>query len=162
MYSIFTPIPIPCTNTWCGYEVPGIILLPVYLYTCSLLRGVTFKVLPFSSYALSPTMLHCWKYFWNTCCGIAFGAIVTFCWMSSMSQNFHSFKADFIFGNSQKSFTAKRGTRLGVPFHWLISGPETSWQLLVRWSIVVVKNVISQSSGHFLYTASCNCFSIST
>jgi len=28
-----------------------------YLYTHSLLRGVTFKVLPLSSYALSPTVL---------------------------------------------------------------------------------------------------------
>jgi len=41
----------------CGYEVAGMILLQAYLYTYSLLRGVTFEVLPFSSYALSPRML---------------------------------------------------------------------------------------------------------
>jgi hypothetical protein len=35
------------------YDVPGMILL----YTYSLLRGVTFEVLPFDSYALSPMML---------------------------------------------------------------------------------------------------------
>jgi hypothetical protein len=41
-----------------GYEVIGIILLQAsYLYTSSLLRGVTFKVLPLSSYVLSPTTL---------------------------------------------------------------------------------------------------------
>jgi hypothetical protein len=30
----------------CGYEVPGIILLQAYLYTYSLLRGVTFNYSP--------------------------------------------------------------------------------------------------------------------
>jgi len=43
------------------YEVwlwsSGMFLLQAYLYTYSLLRGVTFKVLPLSSYALSPMML---------------------------------------------------------------------------------------------------------
>jgi hypothetical protein len=41
----------------CGYEVTGMILLQVYLYTSSLLRGITFKVLPFNSCACSPMML---------------------------------------------------------------------------------------------------------
>jgi hypothetical protein len=43
--------------TWCGFEVAGVILLQSYLYTYSLLRGVTFEALYLSSYALSPTML---------------------------------------------------------------------------------------------------------
>jgi len=51
----------------CGYEVPGTILLQAYLYTYILLRGVTFKVLPLSSYALNPIMLT----LLNSCCGIA-------------------------------------------------------------------------------------------
>jgi hypothetical protein len=38
--------------TRCSHEVPGMILLQSYLFTYSLLRGVTFKVLPMSSYAL--------------------------------------------------------------------------------------------------------------
>jgi hypothetical protein len=41
----------------CGYYVPGKILLQACLCTYSLLRGVTFEVLPLSSYTLSPTML---------------------------------------------------------------------------------------------------------
>jgi hypothetical protein len=41
----------------CGYEVPGMVLLQVYLYTYGLLRRVTFELLILSSYALSPTML---------------------------------------------------------------------------------------------------------
>jgi hypothetical protein len=43
--------------TKCVHEVPGMILLQVYLYTHSLLRGVNFEVLPLGSHALSPTML---------------------------------------------------------------------------------------------------------
>jgi hypothetical protein len=33
------------------------ILLQLYLYAYSLLRGATFEVLPLSNYALNPTML---------------------------------------------------------------------------------------------------------
>jgi len=57
-------------NMRCGYEVPGIILLQSYLYTYSLLRGVTFKILSLSSYTLSPMMLL---------------LLETFFWMSSAS-----------------------------------------------------------------------------
>jgi hypothetical protein len=38
-------------------EVPGMILLQAHLHIYSLLRGVTFEVLPLSSYELSPTIL---------------------------------------------------------------------------------------------------------
>jgi len=41
----------------CGYEVVGMILLQPYLYADSLLRGLTFELLPLRSYALSPAML---------------------------------------------------------------------------------------------------------
>jgi len=44
-------------STRCGYEVLGMIILQVYLYTCSLLRGITFEILPLNGYALSPMML---------------------------------------------------------------------------------------------------------
>jgi hypothetical protein len=62
-----------------GYKVPGMILLQAsYLYTYSLFRGVSFEVLPFSSYALSPTMLLLLETFWNLCCGTASSGVVTF------------------------------------------------------------------------------------
>jgi hypothetical protein len=41
----------------CGYAVPRMILLQAYPYTYTLLRQVTFKVLPLSRCALSPTIL---------------------------------------------------------------------------------------------------------
>jgi len=60
----------------CGNEVPGMISLQVsYLHTYSLLRGVTFGVLPLNSDALRPTMLPLLETFlelllWNSfqCC----------------------------------------------------------------------------------------------
>jgi len=57
------------------YDVTGVTLLQTYLYTYSLLRGITFEVLPLSSYALSPVMLPLLQTFlelplWNSfqCC----------------------------------------------------------------------------------------------
>jgi hypothetical protein len=44
------------SNTRCGYEVPGMILVPAYVYTYSLLRGFIFEVLPWSSYVRNPTV----------------------------------------------------------------------------------------------------------
>jgi hypothetical protein len=41
----------------CGYEFAGMTLFQAYLYTYSLLRGVTFDVLSLHSYALSPMIL---------------------------------------------------------------------------------------------------------
>jgi len=69
----------------CGYEVPGMVSLHAYPYIHGLLRGVTFKVLPLSSYPLSPTMLPLLEtylelFLWNSfqcCCNIF--------WMSSIS-----------------------------------------------------------------------------
>jgi len=56
---------------------------------------------------------HCWKHFWNSCCGI-FSRAVTFL-MSSVPWTLHPFKADFIFGNSQKSRRVKSGEWGGCP-----------------------------------------------
>jgi hypothetical protein len=55
----------------CGYKVPGMILLQSCVYTSSLLRGVTFKLHPLSSHALSQIMLPLLKTFlelllWNS------------------------------------------------------------------------------------------------
>jgi hypothetical protein len=91
-----------------------ILLQASYLYTFSLLRGVTFEALPLSSYALSPTMLSLLETFlelllWNIFqCHHFFFLLI-----SSVSWNLHSFKEDFIFVNSQKSFGAKSGVQGG-------------------------------------------------
>jgi hypothetical protein len=93
----------------CGYEVPGMILLQACLYTYSLLRGVTFEVLPLSSYALSPTILPLLETFVELLLCNCFQCHYHFFWVSSVSWSLCPFKADFIFGNSQKSFKAKSG-----------------------------------------------------
>jgi len=84
----------------CGYGAPGMFLLQAYPYTYSLLRGVTFEVLTFSSYARSPTMLPLLKIFldlllWNSFQCNRHTVLDVF---SILKSSF--FKADFTFGNS--------------------------------------------------------------
>jgi hypothetical protein len=88
-------------NTRCGYEVPGMFLLQEYLCILnSLLSGVTFKVLPLSSYALSPTVGNNSELL----LGNSFQCPCHISWMSSVSWNLRPFKAHFIFGERHKSF----------------------------------------------------------
>jgi len=98
----------------CGYEVPEIILLYPCLYAHSLLRGVTFKVLPFSNYAPTLTMLPPFKTFlehllWNS---FQCSRHISFS-LSSISWNLRPFKADFTFWNSHKLFGIKSGEQGG-------------------------------------------------
>jgi hypothetical protein len=79
-------------------------------------EGSPSKYSPWTTMHLAQRCFHCWKCFWNSCRGIAFSAVITFFWMSSLSWNLRPFKADFISGNSQKSFVAKSGKRVGVSF----------------------------------------------
>jgi hypothetical protein len=91
------------------------ILWQSYLYIYSMLRGVTFEVLPLSSYALTPTMLPLLETFlelllWNSlqCCHHIF--------CLPLSWNLRPFKGDFTVENRQKSFGAKSRELAGVPF----------------------------------------------
>jgi hypothetical protein len=70
-------------NVKCGYAIPGMILLQVYLYTFSLWRGVAFEALPLSNYAFSPMILPLLGTFLNSCCGIAVSAIIAFFFLIS-------------------------------------------------------------------------------
>jgi len=79
------------------------ILLQVYLYTQSLLRGINFIVLPYSNYALSSMILPLletflelllWKSF-QCHCHIFFGCF-----------QYSEIFAHTLFGKSQKSFEA--------------------------------------------------------
>jgi len=54
-------------------------------------------------------LAHCSKHLWNSCWERAFSAVITVSWMSSLSWYFHPFKANFVYGNNQKSFGAKLG-----------------------------------------------------
>jgi hypothetical protein len=116
------------SNTMFVYEVSGMILLQVYLYTYSLLRRVTFEVLPFSNCALSQTMLSLLETFLERLLWNSFQCHHFF-WMSSFSGNLRPFDADFISGNSQKYLGANSGewdgrSILVIDFSW----PETAGQ----------------------------------
>jgi hypothetical protein len=93
----------------CGYEVPGMILLNAYLCTYSILRGVSFEVLPLRGYTLRSTKLPLLKTFLELLLWYSFQCCYHIFFMSSVSRNLHLFKTDSIFGNSKKSFQAKSG-----------------------------------------------------
>jgi len=86
-----------------------ILLQASHLYTYSLLRGVTFKVLYFSSNALSPMILPLLETFLEFLLWNSFQCRHHISFRTSISLNLPPFKADFNYGNSQKSFGAKSG-----------------------------------------------------
>jgi len=126
----------------CGFEVPGMILLHAYLYTYSCWEESLPKYSPWAAMNLAKRCCHCWKYFWNSCCGIIFSAVVTFLCMSSVSWNLRPFKAYFIFGNNQKSFGAKSGEQGGCSFSvidfwdWSFLIESSLWDGALSWWII--------------------------
>jgi len=60
-------------------------LLQAYLYIYSLMRGITFKVLSLSSYALSPMMLQLLETFLELLLWNSFQCHYHIFWMSSIS-----------------------------------------------------------------------------
>jgi hypothetical protein len=137
------------TPSWCGtYKVwlwrswnKFIASIP-YIYTS--LRAITFKVLPLSNYALTPTMLPLVEtllelLLWNSfqCCFHIFFRPL------QISSNLHPFKAVFIFGNSQ-SFWVKSGKKGGCSI-----------------SVIDFWAKLGQSSVLFLCISANNCFNIS-
>jgi len=73
-------------------------------YTYSLLRGVTFKILPLSSYILSLMMLPLLETFLELLLWNSYQCYYHIICMSSIPRNLRTFKADVTFGNSHKSF----------------------------------------------------------
>jgi hypothetical protein len=138
-----------------------------FYHTCilnSLLTGVTFEVLPLSSYALCPTMLPLLETFLELQLLNSFQGRRHIYWTALISCNFHAFKTNFIFGNSQKLFGAKAGgwvvCSISVIEFWarncltenaLCAGALSWWRI----------QSLVQSSGLFLRRASRNSFHIS-
>jgi hypothetical protein len=134
-------------------------------YSYSLLRGVTFDVLPLSSYALSPTMLPLLETFWELLLWYSFQCRCHTSGIPSKSWNLRPFRADFISGKSQKSLGAKWGEQGGcyisVIDFWARNCLTESalWAGALSWWRI---QSLDQSSGLYLPTASRNRFSIST
>jgi hypothetical protein len=103
-------------HTLCGYEVPRMILLQAYLYAYSLLRGVTFETPPLSSYAFCPTMLPLLETFWNSCCGTAFSAVITFFGCLQYPEIFVPLKQTLFLETATSHLEPNKGNRVGVPF----------------------------------------------
>jgi len=103
---------------------------------------------------LAKQCCHCWKHFLELLLWNSFWCCHHISWMSSISWNLNPCKADFIFGNSQKSFRVKSGEWSGCSIPALDFGLETAWQRAPC-------ELECPSSGLFQCAASCNCFSIS-
>jgi len=96
-------------RTWFGSKVRELIAVKV-LHTSSLnTTVVTFKVLPFGSYAPLPVLIHSSKLFWNWFYGMTFRAVTVLLLMPSMSSKCLPFNISFIFGNRKKSLGARSG-----------------------------------------------------
>jgi hypothetical protein len=60
----------------CVYEVPRMILLPHTCIRTAYWEGSLSKHSPWAAMHLEQGCCHCWKHFWNSCCGIVFSAVV--------------------------------------------------------------------------------------
>jgi hypothetical protein len=120
----------------CGYNISVTILLQAYLYL-SLLRGDIFKVLPFRSYTLSPTMLPLLETFlelllWNSFqCRQIFSVF-------SVSSNLRSLKVEFI---SQSHSEHNQGNGWVFHFHNRFLGQKLlEIECLVSFNLFKVEN----------------------
>jgi hypothetical protein len=96
------------------YIWSAVMKFPEWLYckrTCIL--RTYWEESPSAAMHLYQWCCHCWKYFWNSWCGIAFSGVVTFPFLDVFNIPKSS---DFTYVNSQKSFGANQGNRVGVPF----------------------------------------------
>jgi hypothetical protein len=79
-------------------------------------EGSLTKYSPSAAMHLAQRCCHCWKHFWNFCCGIALSGGLTFfnffC-MSLISWVFATYRADSIFEQRKKIFGAKSGEQGG-------------------------------------------------
>jgi hypothetical protein len=82
-----------------------------YLYTYSLLS----KYSPSVAMHLIWWCCHCWKHFWNFCCGIAFSAITIFGHLHC-PEIFSSLRQTLFLETTRNHSEPNQGNRVGVPF----------------------------------------------
>jgi hypothetical protein len=115
-------------------------------------EGSPSKYFPWAVMHSAHRCCHCWKYFWNSCCGTAFNTIVVFFGCLQYPEIFVPLRQDFIFWNSQKPFGSKSGEQGGCSIsvidfwarHFLTesalwAGPLSWWGI----------QLLGQSSGIF-------------
>jgi hypothetical protein len=113
-------------NMICGYEIPRIILLQAYVYTYRLLRGVTFKVLPLSSYALCSVMLPLLEKFLELLLWSSFlCSHHIFLGYLQYPEIFGPLRQTLFLETATSHLEPNQGNMVGVPFHQSIFGPET-------------------------------------
>jgi len=143
------------------------ILLQAYLYTYSLLRGVIFEVLILSSYALHLTMLSLLEIFLELLLWNSFQCrrhIISFCCLQC-SEIFVRIRQTLFLETARSNLEPNKGNSVRVHFsNRFLGKKQLDKERLVSCSIVTVWRIqlLRQSSGIFLRTASRNSFNIST
>jgi hypothetical protein len=82
-------------------------------HTCMLTaywEGSPYKYSPWTAVHLAQRCSHCWKCFWNSCCGIAFSAVITFFGCLQYPEIFVPLR-ETILGNSRKHSEPNQGNR---------------------------------------------------
>jgi hypothetical protein len=59
---------------------------------------------------------HCWKHFWNSCCGIAFSAVVPFFGCLQNPKIFVTSRQTLFLERATSNSEPNQGNRVGVPF----------------------------------------------
>jgi len=143
------------THTRCGCEFPGMISassMPVY---SQLTEGSPSKYSPGAAVPLTQRCCHCWKRFWNCCCGTAFSAVVTFLCLQ-YTEIFVPSRQILFLETAKSHSEPNQGKWWMFHFSNRFLGQELfDREHLVSWSIVMMKNpIVGQSSGLFTVSLS--------
>jgi hypothetical protein len=111
-----------------GYEVTGIMSLQLHLYTYNILRGVTLQVLPFSSYALSPTMLPLLETFLELLLWNSFHCRHHIPGSFQCPKIFIRLRQSLFLETARSYSEPNKGNRVRVLCQKSIFGPETAWE----------------------------------
>jgi len=91
-------------------------------------EGFTFVLLPLSSCALSPVKLLLLETFLELLLWSSFQCHHYIFWMSSLLEIFVHLRKTLFLETTRSHLEPNMGNRVGVPFQYLISVPETAWQ----------------------------------
>jgi hypothetical protein len=74
------------------------------------------KYSPRAATHLAQRCCHCWKYFWNSCCGTAFSAVVTFLGCLQHPEIFVPLRQTSFLETARIHLDSSQGNMVGVPF----------------------------------------------
>jgi hypothetical protein len=106
-------------------------------------EGSPLKYSPWATTQLTQRYFHCWKHFWNSCCIIAFSAIIEFFRCLQYPEIFVILRQILVLETARSHSEPNEGYRVSVPFHYSFFGQKLfDIERLVSWSIAMWENPI--------------------